>query len=154
MTGIQYTDWEVSQTHAQVINDNWPDGVSVRRPIVRKNVQGVTAKRITETIKSGMWIKPLGSQPGRTFSGVRDVVRKSLVVFVSGTTSGQSSAATDYEKIRDKIRDLFQDRRSTGLNGEMYSFTSMGDYDMDDVVRRKYDIDIIEISTIFREDRA
>jgi hypothetical protein len=154
LNGIQYTDWEISQAHAQVINNNWPAGVSVRRPTVRKNVQGVTGKRITETIKSGMWIKPLGSQPGRTFSGVRDVVRKSLVIFVSGTTSGQSSEATEYEKIRDKIRDLFQDRRSTGLNGEMYSYTSMGDYDMDDVVRRKYDIDIIEISTIFREDRA
>ena len=153
MTGIQHTDWDISQAHAQVINDNWPAGVTVRRPVVRKNVQGVTGKRITETIKSGMWIKPLGSRSGRTFSGVRDVSRRSLVVFVSGSTSGQSADATDYEKIRDKIRDLFQDRRATCLDGELYSSTSMGDYDMDDVVRRKYDIDIIAIETLFREDR-
>ena len=143
MTGIQHTDWSVSTTHAQLVNDNWPDGVSVRRPELLKKIPGVTGKRFTETVKSGVWMKPLGSQPGRTFSGVRDVVRKTLVVFVS-----------DYELIRDKIRDLFQDRRATGMNGELYSFTSMGDYDTDDVVSRKYDIDTIEISTVFREDRA
>lgn len=153
MAALQYTDWDVSQQHAQVIKDNWPAGIKVRKPIVLKNIPGVTGKRITETIKSGIWIKPLGSSPGRTFSGVRDVVRRSLVVFVSGTTTGQSMGATDYETVRDMIRDLFQDRRSTGLDGEMYSSTAMTDYDMDDTARRKYDVDLIEIQTIFREDR-
>jgi hypothetical protein len=81
-------------------------------------------------------------------------MRKTLVVFVSGSSTRQSESATDYELIRDKIRDLFQDRRVTGLAGEIISQTSMGDYDMDDVVSRKYDIDIIEINTLFREDRA
>lgn len=154
MTGIQHTDWAVSTKHAQLIRDNWPSGVGVRRPELLKKIPGVTGKRFTETVKSGVFLKPLGSQPGRTFSGVRDVVRKTLVVFVSGSSTRQSSGTTDYELIRDKIRDLFQDRRATGLAGEMYSFTSAGDYDMDDVVSRKYDIDIIEISTVFREDRA
>ena len=73
---------------------------------------------------------------------------------MSGSSTRQSSGATDYELIRDKIRDLFQDRRATGLAGELYSYTSTADYDTDDVVSRKYDIDIIEISTVFREDRA
>jgi hypothetical protein len=150
---IQHTDWEVSSTHAQMIRDNWPDGVKVRRPELLKKIPGVTGKRFTETVKSGVWIKPLGSQPVKTFSSVRDVARKTLVVFVSGSSTRQSGSTTDYEQIRDKIRDLFQDRRVTGLSGEIMSFTSMGDYDMDDVVSRKYDIDIIEISTVFREDR-
>ncbi len=150
---IQHTDWDVSSTHAQMIRDNWPSGVDVRRPKLLKKIPGVTGKRFTETVKSGVWIKPLGSQSVKTFSSVRDVARKTLVVFVSGSSTRQSSSATDYELIRDKIRELFQDRRVTGLSGEIISTTSMSDYDQDDVVSRKYDIDVLEISTVFREDR-
>jgi len=154
MTGIRHTDWDVSERHADIINANWPSDVKVRKPQLLKKIPGVTRKRFTETVKSGVWLMPLGSQPGRTFSSVRDVVRKTLLVFVSGSSTRQSVTESDYELIRDKIRDLFQDRRVTDLDGELFSYTSMGDYDMDDVVSRKYDIDIIEISTIFREDRA
>lgn len=154
MSGIQHTDWDVSERHAEIIRENWPASIAVRKPQLFKKIPGVTGKRFTETVKSGVWLKPLGSQPGRTFSSVRDVVRKTLVVFVSGSSTRQSQTETDYELVRDKIRDLFQDRRVTGLDGELYSYTSMGDYDLDDVVSRKYDIDIIEISTVFREDRA
>jgi len=154
MSGIQHTDWDVSERHAEIIRANWPASIAVRKPQLFKKIPGVTGKRFTETVKSGVWLKPLGSQPGRTFSSVRDVVRKTLVVFVSGSSTRQSQTETDYELVRDKIRDLFQDRRVTDLDGELYSYTSMGDYDMDDVVSRKYDIDIIEISTVFREDRA
>lgn len=152
MTGIRHTDWDVSVEHARVIEEGWPDDVNVRRPVVLKKIPGITGKRFTETVKSGMWIKPLGSVSQRTFSSVRDISRRSLVVFVSGSSTGRSSGETDYEKIRDKIRELFQDRRATCLDGEMYSRTSVSDYDIDDVISRKYDIDIIEIETIFRED--
>ena len=120
--------------------------------MVLKSVPGLTGKRFTETIKSGIWVKPLGGITQRTFSSVRDISRRSLVVFVSGSSTGRSGGATDYEKIRDMIRETFHDRRSTCLDGEMFSRTSMSDYDIDDVVSRKYDIDIIEIETIFRED--
>jgi hypothetical protein len=154
MAGIRHTDWDVSERHAEIIRSNWPEGVSIRKPQLLKKIPGVTGKRFTETVKSGVWLKPLGSQPGRTFSSVRDVVRKTLLVFVSGSSTRQSQSETEYELVRDKVRDLFQDRRVTDLNGELYSYTSMGDYDIDDVVSRKYDIDIIEISTVFREDRA
>lgn len=150
---IRHTDWDVSLEHARVIEENWPAGVNVRRPVVLKKIPGVTGKRFTETIKSGMWIKPLGGVTQRSFSSVQDVSRRSLVVFVSGSSSGRSSGETDYEKVRDMIRSVFQDARSTCLDGEMFSRTSMTDYDIDDVVSRKYDIDIIEIETIFREDR-
>lgn len=153
MSCVIHTDWEVTEAHAKVINDKWPTVVSVRRPTVLKNIPGVTGKRFTETIKSGIWIKPLGSVPVRTFSSVRDIARRSLVVFVSGTTTGQSSTETDYEMIRDMIRDSFHDRRGTGLCGEMYSRVSVSDYDIDDTARRRYDIDIMEVESIFREDR-
>ena len=98
-------------------------------------------------------MKPLGGQTTRSFSSVRDISRKTLVLFVSGSSTEQSRGETDYERIRDMMRDLFQDRRATGLCGEMYSTLSMTDYDIDDVISRKYDIDLIEIETIFREDR-
>lgn len=152
MTGIRHTDWDVSVEHARVIEEAWPNDVNVRKPVVLKKIPGVTGKRFTETVKSGMWIKPLGSVPQRTFSSVQDISRKSLVVFVSGTSTGRSSGETDYEIIRDKIRELFHNKRATCLDGEMYSRTSVSDYDIDDVVSRKYDIDIIEIETIFREE--
>ena len=150
---LKYTDWDVSEEHARLINELWPDGVTVRRPELRKSVQGLTGKRVGDGIRSGMWMKPLGSQPGRTWSGIRDVARKTLVVFVSGSTTGQSVEATDYEKVRDMIRDRFQDRRATCLDGEMFSTASAGDYDIDDAISRKYDIDMMEITTILREDR-
>lgn len=149
---INHTDWEVTVEHARVIEENWPSGVNVRRPVVLKKIPGVTGKRFTETVKSGVWMKPLGSSPLRTYSAVRDIERSSLVVFVSGSTSGRSSGATDYEKLRDMIVSVFHDRRSTCLDGEVYSQVSVSDYDMDDVVSRKYDIDTIQIKTVFRED--
>lgn len=149
---IKHTDWDVSLEHARIIEEGWPEDVNVRKPVVLKRIPGFTGKRFTETIKSGMWIKPLGGVSMRTFNTVRDISRRSLVVFVSGSSTGRSGGFTDYEAIRDKIRDLFQDRRATCLDGEMYSTTSMSDYDIDDSISRKYDIDIIQIETVFRED--
>ena len=149
---IKHTDWDVSLEHARIIEEGWPENVNVRKPVVLKRIPGFTGKRFTETIKSGMWIKPLGGVSMRTFNTVRDISRRSLVVFVSGSSTGRSADYTDYETIRDKIRDLFQDRRATCLDGEMYSTTSMSDYDIDDSISRKYDIDIIQIETVFRED--
>jgi hypothetical protein len=149
---IKHTDWDVSVEHSRVIQENIPDGVTIRTPVVLKKVPGLTGKRFTETIKSGIWIKPLGGLSQRTFSSVRDISRRSLVVFVSGSSTGRSGGATDYEKVRDMIREKFHDRRATCLDGEMFSRTSMSDYDIDDVISRKYDIDIIEIETVFRED--
>lgn len=150
---LTYTDWEITQKHAEVIQAIWPDDVADFRLEVRKKIPGVTEKRITEKIKAGIWLKPLGSRPGRTFSNARDINRRSLFIFVSGSTTAQSDEATDYEKIRDAIISTFQDRRATGLDGELYSFTSAGDYDIDDVISRRHDVDLIQIETRFREDR-
>lgn len=153
MAGIKHTDWDVSVAHSQAITDNWPSDVYVRKPELRKSVPGLTGKRINSGIRSGVWMKPLGSSTARSFSSVRDISRKTLVLFVSGSSTEQSRGETDYERVRDMIRDIFQDRRATGLCGEMYSKVSMTDYDIDDAISRKYDIDLIEIETIFREDR-
>ena len=153
MSSISYTDYEVTQKHAQVIEDNWPEGVPKYRLEVRKKIPGVTEKRITEKVKTGIWFKPLGSRPIKMFSNARDVERRTLVVFVSASTTGQMDVAQDYEKIRDEIISTFQDRRATCLDGEIFSSTSMGDYDFDDVISRQHDVDLIQISTRFREDR-
>jgi len=153
VASIKHTDWDVSEAHAKAISDNWPTDVFVRKPELRKSIPGLTGKRINGDIRSGMWLKPLGGTIFRSFSSVRDISRKTLVLFVSGSSTQQSKGSTDYERIREMIRDTFQDCRATGLCGEMYSTTSMGDYDIDDSISRKYDIDLIEIETVFREDR-
>jgi hypothetical protein len=150
---IKHTDWDVSVSHQKAINEHWPSDVYVRKPELRKVIPGLTGKRINSDVRSGMWMKPLGSETSRSFSSVRDITRKTLVLFVSGSSTEQSRGATDYEVVRDMIRDLFQDRRATGLCGEMFSKVSTTDYDIDDAISRKYDIDLLEINSIFREDR-
>jgi len=154
VSGIHYTDWEISLRHAQIIKEHWPDSVLVKQPEVRKSIIGVRGRRITDQIRSGIWMKPLGSMAYRTLSSTRDMRRSTLMVFVSGSTSGQSREETDYEKIRDLVRELFHDRRGTELNGELYSRVVTADYDMDDGVARQYDIDVIEIMSWFREERV
>lgn len=151
---IRHRDWDVSVRHGELIRDNWPAGVNVKRPEIRKTIPGLSGRRISEQIKSGIWMKPLGSMPGKTFSCVRDVGRRTLMLFVEGSTTGMSTRASDYEVIRDLVRELFHDRRVTGLDGEMYSRVTLGTYDIDDKVSRQYDIDMIEITTWFREDRT
>lgn len=153
MPAINHTDWEVTKQHAQVINDNWPSGVGVRKPEVRKTIPGVYGTRISQGIRSGIWMKPLGSLSGRTYSGVRDIQRSTLVVFAQATTTAQLQDVTDYERIRELVRDLFHDRRGTQLNGEVYSRIRTMNYDMDDGVSREYDVDVIEIMSWFREER-
>lgn len=153
LTNIR-TDWEVSQAHAREIINHWPDAVRVKKPEVRKNIRGVRGKRITDMIGAGMWIKPLGSVTGKSFSSVRDIGRRSLVVFAESTTTGMSEGETSYEIIRDLIRELFHDRRGCELPCELYSRVEAPDYDIDDALARKLDIDILEITSWFREDRV
>lgn len=150
---IRHRDWDVSTEHARLIVANWPR-VSVRRPELRKRIPGLTGRRLSDEIRSGIWMKPLGSESGKTFSSVRDVARKTAVLFVIGSTTNQSAEATEYEIVRDLIRELFHDRRATCLNGEIYSRVLTGDYDIDDALSRKYDVDLLEIVTWFREDRT
>jgi hypothetical protein len=154
MAGIQYTDWDITERHAEIIVRQWPVGLGVKKPEVRKTIPGVKGRRISDQIRSGIWMKPLGSHSGRTYSSVRDIQRSTLMVFVSASTTGQSRDQVNYEKIRDLVRDIFHDRRGTDLNGEVFSRVVTADYDMDDAVTRQYDVDIIEIQSWFREERT
>lgn len=151
MSTIRYSDWEVTQKHAEVIRRHCP--VETRHMQVRKVIPGVTTDRIIKGLKSGIWIKPLGSVPGMTFSCVQDMGRRSLVVFAEGTTTGQSSGTPRYDAVRNKVIGLFHNRRATGLNGEKYSLCTVRRYDIDDVLRRELDVDVYEIMTWIREDR-
>jgi len=153
-TGIQYTDYEVTQRHADVIVSEWPDSVLVRQPEVRKTIPGVVGKRIGEGVKAGIWIKPLGKQIAKSWSSVRDVRRSSMVLFVQGSTTSLIDSQQGYEVIRELITELFHDRRGTKLCGELISRVSVGDYDIDDKVSRTYDIDILIITSTFREDKT
>lgn len=153
MAAINHTDWEVTNQHAKIIIENWPTAVGVRKPEVRKTIPGVYGDRIGQGIRAGIWMKPLGSLSGRTYSGVRDIQRSTLMVFVQGSTTAQSREVTDYERIRELVRDLFHDRRGTQLDGEIYSRIRTVDYDIDDGVSREYDVDVIEIMSWFREER-
>lgn len=153
MSSINHSDWSISEAHLKVLVNNWPT-VGVRKPELRKSIPGMSGKRfVMSDMKSGIWMKPMGSRIGRTWSSVRDVGRGTLVLIVDGSTSQQSRQETDYEIIRDRIRELFHDRRSLDLEGELYSRVTVRDYDIDDSISRKFDIDIIEITSWFREDR-
>ena len=151
---IKFTDFEVSERHAEIIVSHWPDAVRVKKPELRKVIPGVNKGRITQKVRSGIWIQPLGRQTVKSWSSVRDVARSSLVVFVRGSSTTITKEQEQYEIIRELISELFDDRRGTKLCGELISRVSSGDYDMDDSVARDYDIDILKITSIFREDKT
>lgn len=149
---IRYTDWEVTEAHASVIRSNIDAGIA-RHMQVRKSIPGLTGERVIKGLRSGIWIKPLGMLPGLTFSCVQDVARRSLVVLVRGTTSEKATGTPDYDRVRTKMLGLFHNRRATGLNGEKYSTIQVGNYDVDETLRREMDLDFYEITTWIREDR-
>lgn len=149
---ITYTDYEVSQEHAKLLEENLPP--MFRTPIqVRKYIEGVRGRRIGEGLKEGIWVKPIGSVSGTTFSSVQDVAHRSLVIVAQRSTTGDMPNAPRYDRFRQTIRKLFQNRRSTRLKCELYTTVSEGSYEIDEALMRKLDVDIFEISTRFREDR-
>lgn len=150
-TPIRYTDWQITQKHAEILRTNSP--IETRHMNVRKSIPGVVGKRITRDIKTGLWFKPLGLGAGKQFSCVHDTIRTSLVVLVQGTTTGQAKTTPDYDEFRKWVYALFHQRRATGLNGEVYTMVSAGDYDMDDGLAGEFDVDVYEIASRFREDR-
>lgn len=150
-TTIRYSDWDVSKKHVELIKKNAPR--SLRVMDARKSIPGVNGKRVSDGLKAGVWTKPLGSRPGKTFSCVQDMAHISLVVFAQGSSTSQATSTPDYDALRTKILGLFHNRRATGLDGEIYSLVSVGDYDIDDAIARELDIDIYEIASWFREDR-
>lgn len=149
MSVIRYTNWEVSEAHVNLIKTHSP--LNFRHLALRKKIPGVRGKRVTNKIKAGVWAKPLGQQPRMTFSKVQDTAHKTLIVFARGTTTGQSDGIPDYDLLRQKIIGMFHNRRGTELDGEVYSFVAVDDYDIDDDVDQ--DVDVYEITSVIREDR-
>lgn len=152
-----YTDWEVAEAQkAQLISglDQRFPGTH-RTPIqVRKYITGMVGKRLTDQVKAGIWLKPLGSEPGTTFSCVQDVRHPTLLVMVQPSTTGDSDGAPRYDNYRQLVRDLFHNRRATGLNCEMYSHVVPEDYEVDERLQRAMDVQIFLITTVIRESRS
>jgi hypothetical protein len=151
---IQYTDFDITKRHAAIIESEWPDSVKVQRPEVRKTIPGVKGTRITEGVRTGIWMKPLGRKTAKSWSSIRDIRRSTMVLFVLGSTTSLNDEQQPYEVIRELITELFDDRRGTKLCGELISTVSVGNYDVDDKLSRTYDIDVLVITSTFREDKT
>ncbi len=148
---VYYTDWEVTQAHAVQIVNCLPS--NVRRPVVRKYIAGVRRERLTEQLKSGVWLKPLGSQPNTTFSSLQDVTHSSLLIIAQGSSTGDSNGAPLLDAYRQCVRRLFHNKRGSGLQCEMYSTVRSAQYDIDEALQRKLDVQLFVISSRFREDK-
>lgn len=151
MALVQPSDWEVTEKHAEIIRRNSP--VPLRTMHVRKSIPGVKGRRISAGLTSGLWLKPLGEAPGKTFGCLQDIAHSTLVIYAQSSTTAQATGTPDYDKLRAKIIRLFHNRRATRMNGEIYSRVDVGDYDIDDALAREMDVDVYEITSWFREDR-
>lgn len=147
----QYTDWEIAQEIARVLRQNQAAGY--RNPQVRKYIAGMSGNRLTEQLKVGVWVKPLGSQSVRTMSCVEDVNHKTLVVIAEAYSTGDSEQTPTGDNYRQLIRRLFHNRRGTALVCEMYSTVRETNYDIDEALQRKLDVQLFVIESRFREDR-
>lgn len=148
----QYTDWEVAEAQLDQIVTGLPTGI--RAPQLRKYIEGVAGKKITEQLKVGVWLKPIGSESGTTYSCVQDVRHPTLLIIAEASSTGDSYGTPLYDTYRQLIRRLFQNRRATGLDCEMYSTVQEGDYEIDErLLQRKMDIQMFVITTVIREDR-
>ena len=146
-----YTDWEVAQAQMSQIVAGLPD--TIRTPQLRKYIAGMEGKRLTEQLRAGVWLKPLGSVSGTTFSCVQDVRHPTLLVVAEKSSTGDSDGAPLYDVYRQLIRRIFQNRRSTGLDCEMYSTVDEGSYEIDEALQRIMDVQTFVITTVIREDR-
>ena len=98
-------------------------------------------------------MKPLGSVSGTTFSCVQDVRHPTLLIIAEASSTGDSASTPLYDDYRQLIRQLFQNRRGTGLDCEMYSTVEEGSYEIDEAIQRKMDVQMFVITTVIREDR-
>ena len=147
-----FTDWEVAEAQRDAIVAALP--ATFRTPIqIRKYIQGMSGKRLGEGVRAGIWLKPLGSESGTTFNAVQDVRHSTLLVMVQPSSTGDSSGAPRYDTYRQLIRGAFQNRRSTGLLCELFSQVDEADYEIDERLQRKMDVNLMVITTTIREAR-
>ena len=149
---IKYTDWQITKLHAREIN-NLP---TLKLPLPaahRKRIPAVRGDSIGDELKSGVWLAPLGSSYGTTFSSVQDVGHSTLVLMAQGTSTDQTDSEPDFANWRQQIADLFHNKRVLGLPGEMYSTVDLMEYNLSERLSRTMDVVALRITSWFREDR-
>ena len=150
---IQHTDFAVAEAVKTVLEEFKPKKLRAKIHN-RRNIPGLRGKRISRELREGVWIKSLGQRPGKTFSSVQDRTKRTLVLFVHGGSKTQVTEETLHDLFRRDIINYFHSQRSTGLEGELYSYVQIpSDYDIDDSFSRDRNVDIFIINTRFREDR-
>jgi hypothetical protein len=151
MTVIRYNDWEISQRHAEIIDDLKPSGL--RAVQVHQSIPGVVGGRINADLREGLYIMPSASKIGMVFSDLHDVNRRSLFVAAIGKTTTQSKSTPVLMRLSEAIRTAFASRRVMRLAGELYSSHEIVSYEIDDAIARKFDVIQIILTSRFREDR-
>lgn len=147
----KYNDWEIAERHTQIVKEFLPQGF--RAPQLALNIEGVVGTKINDSLRSGTWLKPMGSEVVRTFSSIHDVNRSTLLVVAIGRTTIQSDQAPKLMEFAEKIRTAFADRRVLKLLGELFSSHEPAGYSIDDSLARKYDVYQVILNTRMREDR-
>lgn len=148
---IRYNDWDITKRHAEIIDEIKPP--SLRATQVHTSIPGVVNRRLTSDLREGLYLMPMESPIGLTYSSVHDVNRRSLFVASIGKSTTQSASTPLLMQLLEAIRTAFASRRVVRLPGELYSSHANAGYDIDDQLARKADVIQIILTTRFREDR-
>jgi hypothetical protein len=149
---LRYNDWEISERHTKIIEGMLPKGY--RSVQLQRQITGVVNGRITERLRAGVYLMPLGGKTVSRNNCTKDIRRRSLLVAAEGLSTANDKTTPRNLLLAESIRDAFANRRVAMLNGELYSFLEdEADYEIDDAIARKYDVLILVLASVFREDR-
>lgn len=148
---MRYDDWTIANKHKEIVADLVPD--TMRAPHLALSIPGVENNRINDGIRAGVWMAPQSSEVVRQFSSVQDVRRNTLLLLVTGTSTTRAFETPGLMTVSESLRTTFANKRALKIIGELYTGITPTDYQIDDGVRRKYDLLLFTISTTTREDR-
>jgi hypothetical protein len=148
---VRYTDWQIANRHAEIVDELRPQGL--RETQVHTSIPGVVNQRITADLREGLFLMPLESPVGLTYSSVHDVNRRSLFVASIGKSTTQSTSTPILMQLAEAIRTAFASRRVVRLVGELYSSCEIAGYAIDDQLALKLDVIQIILTSRIREDR-
>jgi hypothetical protein len=147
----RHNDWSVTSRHLEIVDNLKPAGL--RPAQIWQTIPGVVGKRINADLREGIFLMPLGSEIGNTYSSVHDVNRKSLLVAAIGRSTSQSNGPPVLMQLAESVRTAFANTRVAEMLGELYSSHEIAGYDIDDALARKLDVIQIILVSRFRETR-
>lgn len=147
----RHNDWEVTTRHLAIVDALKPAGL--RQAQIWQTIPGVVGKRITADLREGIFLMPLSSEIGNTYSSVHDVNRRSLLVAAIGKSTAQSRDVPKLMQLAELIRTAFASTRVVEMIGELYSSHEIAGYDIDDALARKLDVIQMILVSRFRETR-